>query len=110
MPSVLFMDSSAGIANDRIAFLTPGTSDDEVTRRFYTDTEQPGMGKAMGVAVGAQSSGRRGHAWCGRRKLLVPGVGPVSQQGLSACILGIGRSNSAAAGGTGKGTSRGHFA
>src|SRR5688572_22837509 len=44
---------SAGIANDRIALLTPGTTDEVAESSVpITDTEQPGMGKAMGGAVG----------------------------------------------------------
>ena len=44
---------SAGLANDRIAFLTPGTSEEAIESAVpITDTEQPGRGKAMGGAVG----------------------------------------------------------
>ena len=44
---------SAGIANDYINFLTPGTTDEKVEASVpTTETEQPGMGSAMGGAVG----------------------------------------------------------
>ena len=41
------------LPNDRIALLTPGMSDQTVERAVPTeDTEQPGMGAAMGGTVG----------------------------------------------------------
>ncbi|CAN5813746.1 hypothetical protein BH20ACI3_BH20ACI3_31720 [soil metagenome] len=84
---------SAGIATDRIAFLTPGTSDEKVESAVpTTDTEQPGMGKAMGGAVGG-AMGVAGGASLGAAaaSLLVPGVGPVLAAGIiGAAILGLG--------------------
>ena len=84
---------SAGIAKDRIAFLTPGTSDRGAEAAVpTTETEQPGMGKAMGGAVGG-AMGAAGGATLGAAAatLLVPGVGPVLAAGLiGAAILGAG--------------------
>ena len=41
--------NALGIPHDRIALLTPGMSDQRVERAVPTDdTEQPGMGAAMG--------------------------------------------------------------
>lgn len=84
---------SAGIAKDRIAFLTPGTSDDRAEAAVpTTDTEQPGMGKAMGGAVGG-AMGAAGGATLGAAvaTLLVPGVGPVLAAGIiGAALLGAG--------------------
>lgn len=77
---------SLGIGNDRIALLTPGMSDATVERAVPTsDSEQPGMGKAMGGTVGA-AMGVAGGASLGAAaaSLLVPGVGPV----LAGAILG----------------------
>jgi len=91
---------SAGIPNDRIAFLTPGTSDEEVESAVpSSDTEQPGMGKAMGGAVGG-AIGAAGGATLGAAvaSLLVPGVGPVLAAGLvGAAILGVGGAATGAA-------------
>jgi hypothetical protein len=82
-----------GIPNDRIALLTPGMNDQRVESVVPTsDTEQPGMGKAMGGAVGG-AMGVAGGATLGvaAASLLVPGVGPVIALGvLGAAILGAG--------------------
>jgi hypothetical protein len=82
---------AAGIPNDRIAFLTPGSAD-EAERVPHTDTEPPGMGKAMGGAVGG-AIGAAGGATIGAAaaSLLVPGVGPVIAGGIvGAALLGAG--------------------
>ena len=48
---------SAGIAQERIAFLIPGTTDRAVEESVpTTDTEQSGMGTAMGGTVGGAVS------------------------------------------------------
>ncbi len=84
---------AAGIANDRIAFLTPGTTDEDVESAVTTtETEQPGMGRAMGGAVGG-AMGAAGGATLGAAavSLLVPGVGPVIAGGIvGAALLGAG--------------------
>jgi CRISPR/Cas system CMR-associated protein Cmr5 small subunit len=84
---------SLGIPNDRIALLTPGMSDRQVEHAVPTsDSEQPGMGKAMGGTVGG-AMGVAGGATLGAAaaSLLVPGVGPVIAGGiLGAAILGAG--------------------
>lgn len=93
---------SAGITNDRIAFLTPGTSDEQVESAVpSSDTEQPGMGKAMGGAVGG-AMGVAGGATLGvaAASLLVPGVGPVLAAGIiGAALLGVGGAATGAAAG-----------
>ncbi|MCA1574302.1 MAG: hypothetical protein LC770_07155 [Acidobacteria bacterium] len=82
-----------GVRNDRIALLTPGTSQQEAERTVPTaDSEQPGMGKAMGGTVGG-AMGVAGGASLGAAaaSLLVPGVGPVIAGAiLGAAILGAG--------------------
>lgn len=84
---------AAGIANDRIAFLSPDTSGSEIeTDVPVSDTEQSGMGKAMGGAVGGAlgTAGGMGLG-AGIASLFIPGVGPVIAAGLvGAAILGIG--------------------
>lgn len=85
--------NSSGIAPDRIAFLTPGTSVEKAEAVVpTTETEQPGMGKAMGGAVGG-AMGVAGGATLGAAlaSLLVPGVGPVLAGGIiGAALLGAG--------------------
>lgn len=85
--------NSLGIPNDRIALLTPGMSDKKVEDMVPTDdTEQPGMGAAMGGTVGG-AMGVAGGATLGAAaaSLLVPGVGPVIAGGLlGAALLGAG--------------------
>src|SRR5262245_55136338 len=84
--------NSAGIPNDRIAFLTPGTTTQPEFTVPHTDTEAPGMGKAMGGAVGG-ALGAAGGATLGAAatSLLVPGVGPVIAGGIiGAALLGVG--------------------
>lgn len=84
---------SLGIPNDRIALLTPGMSDKRVESAVPTeDTEQPGIGAAMGGTVGG-AIGIAGGASLGAAaaSLLIPGVGPVIAGGiLGAAILGAG--------------------
>lgn len=84
---------SAGISPDRMAFLTPGTSDETVEAAVpTTETEQPGMGKALGGSVGG-AMGVAGGASLGAAaaSLLIPGVGPVIAGGIiGAALLGAG--------------------
>jgi len=94
---------SAGFAPDRIASLAPGTSDEAVEAAIPTsETEQPGMGTAMGGTVGG-AMGVAGGATLGAAaaSLLIPGVGPVIAGGIiGAALLGIGGAATGAAAGT----------
>jgi hypothetical protein len=94
---------SAGIAEDRISFLAPGTSDDSVEASVpTTETEQAGMGTAMGGTVGG-AIGIAGGASLGAAavSLLIPGVGPVIAGGIiGAALLGVGGAVTGAAAGT----------
>ncbi len=84
---------SLGVPNDRIALLIPGMNDERVEKTVPTaDSEQPGMGQAMGGTVGG-AMGVAGGATLGAAaaSLLVPGVGPVIAGGiLGAALLGAG--------------------
>ena len=84
---------AAGIRNDRIALLTPDTDQKTAEQIVPTsDTEQPGMGKAMGGTVGG-AMGVAGGASLGAAaaSVLIPGVGPVIAGAiLGAAILGAG--------------------
>ena len=82
----------AGLPDNRIGFITPGNDGEELERGLpVTDTEQPGMGRAMGAAVGG-AMGAAGGATLGlaAATLAVPGVGPVIAFGMvGAALLGI---------------------
>jgi hypothetical protein len=94
--------SSAGINTDKINLLTPGTTDEELEAAVpTTETEQPGMGGALGGTVGA-AMGAAGGMQIGAAlaSLLVPGVGPVLAAGvIGAALLGIGGAAAGAAAG-----------
>lgn len=93
---------ATAIPNDRIALLTPGTREDQIESSVpISDTEEPGMGKAMGGAVGG-AMGAAGGATLGVAvaSLLVPGVGPVLAAGvIGAALLGAGGAATGAAAG-----------
>lgn len=93
---------SAGIVNDHLNLLTPGTTDQELEASVpTTETEQPGMGGALGGTVGG-ALGAAGGMTIGAAaaSLLVPGVGPVIAAGiLGAALLGAGGAAAGAAAG-----------
>lgn len=82
----------AGISEDRVSLLTPGTSGQQLDEVPTTETEQPGMGKALGGAVGGALGLAGGGALsAAAASLLIPGVGPVLAAGLiGAALLGAG--------------------
>lgn len=83
---------SLGIPDNRIGILSPGSTSDQVeTGVPVTDTEEPGMGKAMGAAVGGAMGAASG-ATLGLAvaSLAIPGVGPVVAFGMvGAALLGL---------------------
>ena len=84
---------SIGISESRITVLSPRTRESEIDARIpTTDTEQPGMGAALGGTVGAALGVAGGlEAGAAVASLLIPGVGPVLAFGLlGAAILGVG--------------------
>ena len=82
----------AGIPDNRIGLVTPGSDSDDLEAGLpVTDTEHPGMGKAMGAAVGG-AMGAAGGATLGlaAASLAVPGVGPLLAFGMvGAALLGV---------------------
>ena len=81
-----------GIPIENISLLTPGSSGDGLSEVPTTETEQPGMGAAMGGVVGG-ALGAAGGMGLGLAiaSLLVPGVGTVLALGLGgAALLGAG--------------------
>lgn len=84
---------SAGISEDHINLLAPGTPIDELEREVpTTEAEQPGMGKALGGAVGGALGVAGGlHIGAAAASLFVPGVGPILAAGIAgAALLGLG--------------------
>ena len=80
-----------GITDNRIGIVSPGTAPEGTTRVPVTDTEDPGMGKAMGAAVGG-AMGAAGGATLGLAvaSLAVPGIGPLIAFGMvGAGLLGL---------------------
>ena len=84
---------SLGIPEAKIGVLAPGSGSNERVERGVpvTDTEEPGMGKAMGAAVGG-AMGAAGGATLGLAvaSLAIPGIGPVIAFGMvGAALLGV---------------------
>ena len=83
---------SANIDADHVGFLTPEMTEAELEARAQvTDSERPGLGKAMGAVVGG-AIGTAGGASLGAAaaSLMVPGVGPLIAAGvLGAALLGV---------------------
>lgn len=83
---------AANIDAEHIGFLTPEMTEAELEARAHvTDSERPGLGKAMGAVVGG-AMGTAGGASLGAAaaSLIVPGVGPLIAAGvLGAALLGV---------------------
>jgi hypothetical protein len=79
---------AAGISPEDISLLSPGTAEDEHARVAVADTEQPGMGKALGGLVGGAVGAAGGLGLsAAAASILVPGVGPVLAIGLLGAVL-----------------------
>lgn len=93
----------SGIEAERVNVLTPADSEAAVHSRVATtETEQPGMGKAVGGVVGGVAGATAGlHVGATAAALLIPGIGPVAATGLlAAALFGLGGAvGGAAAGG-----------
>jgi len=80
-----------GIPDKRIGIVRPGTAPERLEAGVpITDTEEPGMGRAMGAAVGG-AMGAAGGATAGLAvaSLMVPGIGPLLAFGMvGAALLG----------------------
>lgn len=82
-----------GIPDQQIGILTRGSASADTIEKGVpvTDTEDPGMGRAMGAAVGG-AMGAAGGATLGLAvaTLAIPGIGPVIAFGMvGAALLGI---------------------
>jgi hypothetical protein len=83
---------SLGIPDKQISVLSPHTSEAEIEAQIpTTETEQPGMGSALGGTIGAALGVAGGLEAGAAASLLIPGVGPVLAFGLiGAAIFGAG--------------------
>ena len=83
---------SLGIPEQKIGILSPGAAPERLEAGVpVTDSEDPGMGKAMGAAVGG-AMGAAGGATLGlaAASLAIPGIGPVIAFGMvGAALLGV---------------------
>ncbi|HZH29273.1 MAG TPA: hypothetical protein VEY11_00650 [Pyrinomonadaceae bacterium] len=82
-----------GLSDENLSVLAPGTTPPQVEADVETsDTEQPGMGNALGGLVGG-AMGAAGGMTLGAAaaSLLVPGVGPIMAAGIvGAALFGAG--------------------
>jgi outer membrane lipoprotein SlyB len=88
---------SLGIARDQIHFLVPSASSEQPEQVPTSDTEQPGMGSALGGVVGGAIGASSGMMTATVLSALVPGIGTVTAIGLAALSL-LGLVGGAAAG------------
>lgn len=91
---------SIGVTDEQVSFLAPGTSTEELDSAVpTTETEQPGMGAAIGGTVGGALGVAGGmHLGAAAASLFVPGVGPVIAAGLlGAALFGFGGASVGAA-------------
>ena len=83
---------SLGIPEKRMGIVAPGSAPERLEAGVpITDTESPGMGRAMGAAVGG-AMGAAGGATAGLAvaSLAVPGIGPLIAFGMvGAALLGV---------------------
>src|SRR5918996_6209272 len=84
---------SLGIPDQRIGIIAPGSASADTVEKGVpvTDTEDPGMGRAMGAAVGG-AMGAAGGATLGLAvaTVAIPGIGPVLAFGMiGAALLGV---------------------
>lgn len=78
---------SLGIAREHINFLVPGASATQLEQVPTTETEQPGMGPALGTIVGGAVGASGGLMSATVISALVPGIGPIMAVGLTALSL-----------------------
>lgn len=77
----------AGFDPDNINLLSPDSTEQEIHAVPVSDTEQPGVGKAIGGVVGAALGMAGGFELGVGVTALIPGVGPVLAAGLAGMAL-----------------------
>ena len=81
-----------GISDSHVDLLVPGNADEALSTVPTADTEQPGMGRAVGSVVGGAVGMASGLTLgtAAAASFLVPGIGPVLGLGaLGAAVLGL---------------------
>ena len=83
--------SSSGFRAEQVSLLYPGSTEQEIHSIPTSDTEQPGVGAAIGGVVGAAVGMAGGFELGVAATALIPGVGPVVAAGIAgAALLGVG--------------------
>src|SRR5215204_1313831 len=83
---------SLGIPEKKVGVLSPGSAPERLEAGVpVTDSEDPGMGKAMGAAVGGAMGAASGATLgLAAASLAIPGVGPIIAFGMvGAALLGV---------------------
>lgn len=79
---------SRGIPLEHIQLLLPETARADIAALPTDETEQPGMGRAVGGVVGGAMGASAGFGLgAAAASLLIPGIGPVAAVGLAAAAL-----------------------
>jgi hypothetical protein len=80
-----------GIDDERVDFLLPASTQKQLSEVVTSDSEQPGMGPAMGTVVGGALGVAAGMSLgAAAASFMVPGIGPVLGLGsLAAAVLGL---------------------
>ncbi len=82
---------NSGFPAEQVSLLYPGDSEKEIHSIGTSDTEQPGVGAAIGGVVGAAVGMAGGFELGVAATALIPGVGPVIAVGIAgAALLGVG--------------------
>jgi hypothetical protein len=80
-----------GYSPENVSFLTPGSTEEQIHAVPVSETEQPGVGRALGGAVGAALGMAGGFELGVGISVLIPGIGPVLAAGLAGmALLGAG--------------------
>jgi hypothetical protein len=83
---------------ERINLLIPGAPKEQLAAFPTSDTEQPGMGKALGGVVGGTMGASGGLLGAAVASIIIPGIGPITAIGLAAAALfGVGGAAAGAA-------------
>ncbi|HWC99743.1 MAG TPA: hypothetical protein VG456_23445 [Candidatus Sulfopaludibacter sp.] len=81
----------AGFTPEKVNLLFPGSTEEEIHSVPTSETEQPGVGSAIGGVVGATLGAAGGFELGVAATALIPGVGPVLAAGVAgAALLGVG--------------------
>jgi len=87
-----------GIPLENLNLLVPGISEKHMDEVPTSETEQPGMGQALGAVIGGTMGASGGLFATAIASALIPGIGPVTAVGIvAAALFGIGGAATGAA-------------